>query len=168
MSKYHIKADGSIGICHARSGKCPYTTHIIADSIEQAQMEADVLAYQNIKIERKQNQAITGGVYLDDLLDSDTADEIRASLNNKPSVDEISNIIRGQLKQKIGEQGYGADFLMNDSDTKTDDKKDLESLSTDELAGMLRGEMDDLNINLKRDIPELNKSLDINNYKQKG
>ncbi len=168
MSKYHIRTDGSIGVCRAKEGKCPYTTHIIADSIEQAQMEADVLAYQNIKIERKQNKAITGGIYLDDLLDSDTADEIRASLNNKLSVDEISNIIRGQLKQKIGEQGYGADFLMNDSDTKTDDKKDLESLSTDELAGLLRGEMDDLNINLKRDIPELNKSLDINNYKQKG
>ena len=79
MTKCHIRTDGSIGVCRAKEGKCPYTTHIMADSIEQAQMEADVLAYQNIKIERKQN----GGMYLDDMLDSDTAD-----------------IIRGQLKQK--------------------------------------------------------------------
>ena len=192
MTKYHIRTDGSIGVCRAKEGKCPYTTHIIADSIEQAQMEADVLAYQNIKIERKQN----GGMYLDDMLDSDTAD-----------------IIREQLKQKIGEQGYGADFLANgadflannttparesvarqgysldalledtpisdknidelgnhnnvESDTKTDKKDDLESLSTDELASLLRGEMNDLDISLKQDIPELNKSLDINNYRPK-
>lgn len=131
-------------------------------------MEADVLAYQNIKIERKQN----GGMYLDDMLDSDTAD-----------------IIREQLKQKIGEQGYGADFLANnttpvspirdknidelgnhnnvESDTKTDKKDDLESISTDELASLLRGEMNDLDISLKQDMPELNKSLDINNYRPK-
>ena len=185
MTKYHIRTDGSIGVCRAKEGKCPYTTHIMADSIEQAQMEADVLAYQNIKIERKQN----GGMYLDDMLDSDTAD-----------------ITREQLKQKIGEQGYGADFLANnttpvresvarqgysldalledtpvrgknlneleDSDTKeintkADKKDDLESLSTDELAGLLRGEMNDLDISLKQDMPELNKSLDINNYRPK-
>lgn len=79
MTKYHIRTDGSIGVCRAREGKCPYTTHIMADSIEQAQMEADVLAYQNIKIERKQN----GGMYLDDMLDSDTADIIREQLKQK-------------------------------------------------------------------------------------
>lgn len=180
MTKYHIRTDGSIGVCRAKEGKCPYTTHIMADSIEQAQMEADVLAYQNIKIERKQN----GGMYLDDMLDSDTAD-----------------IIREQLKQKIGEQGYGADFLANNttparesvarqgysldalledalvcdknldklehSGNKEPDKDDLESLSTDELASLLRGEMNDLDISLKQDIPELNKSLDINNYRPK-
>lgn len=180
MTKYHIRTDGSIGVCRAKEGKCPYTTHIMADSIEQAQMEADVLAYQNIKIERKQN----GCMYLDDMLDSDTAD-----------------IIREQLKQKIGEQGYGADFLANNttparesvarqgysldalledapvcdknldklehSGNKEPDKDDLESLSTDELASLLRGEMNDLDISLKQDIPELNKSLDINNYRPK-
>lgn len=180
MTKYHIRTDGSIGVCRAKEGKCPYITHIMADSIEQAQMEADVLAYQNIKIERKQN----GGMYLDDMLDSDTAD-----------------IIREQLKQKIGEQGYGAGFLANNttparesvarqgysldalledtlvrdknldelehSGNKESDKDDLESLSTDELASLLRGEMNDLDISLKQDMPELNKSLDINNYRPK-
>lgn len=79
MTKYHIRTDGSIGVCRAKEGKCPYTTHIMADSIEQAQMETDVLAYQNIKIERKQN----GGMYLDDMLDSDTADIIREQLKQK-------------------------------------------------------------------------------------
>lgn len=124
-------------------------------------------------------------MYLDDMLDSDTTD-----------------IIREQLKQKkIGEQGYGFDFLVNnttptresvarqgygldallenkpirdkgldkleDSSDKETDKDDLESLSTDELASLLRGEMNDLDISLKQDIPELNKSLDINNYRPK-
>lgn len=125
-------------------------------------------------------------MYLDDMLDSDIAD-----------------IIREQLKQKIGEQGYGADFLANnttparesvansldafledasargknlneledsntkETDTKTDKKDDLESLSTDELVSLLRGEMNDLDISLKQDMPELNKSLDINNYRPK-
>lgn len=138
-------------------------------------------------------------MYLDDMLDSDTAD-----------------IIREQLKQKIGEQGYGADFLANnttpareavarqgysldalledmstrdktvkvasksstmpnelksssDKETgvKTGNKDDLEPLSTDELASLLRGEMNDLDISLKQDMPELNKSLDINNYRPK-
>lgn len=180
MTKYHIRTDGSIGVCRAKEGKCLYTTHIMADSIEQAQMEADVLAYQNIKIERKQN----GGMYLDDMLDSDIAD-----------------IIREQLKQKIGEQGYGADFLANNttparesvarqgysldalledapvcdknldklehSGNKEPDKDDLGPLSADELASLLRGEMNDLDISLKQDMPELNKSLDINNYRPK-
>lgn len=164
MTKYHIRTDGSIDVCRAKEGKCPYTTHIMADSIEQAQMEADVLAYQNIKIERKQN----GGMYLDGMLDSDTAD-----------------IIREQLKQKIGEQGYSSDALLEntpvrdrsldelghhsnaETDTKTDKKDDLESLGTDELASLLRGEMNDLDISLKQDMPELNKSLDINNYRPK-
>lgn len=54
-----------------------------------------------------------------------------------------------------------------ESDTKTDKKDDLESLSTDELASLLRGEMNDLGISLKQDMPELNKSLDINNYRPK-
>lgn len=79
MTKYHIRTDGSIGVCRAKEGKCPYTTHIMADTVEQAQIEADVLAYQNIKIERKQN----GGMYLDDMLDSDTADIIREQLKQK-------------------------------------------------------------------------------------
>ena len=197
MTKYHIRTDGSIGVCRAKEGKCPYTTHIMADSIEQAQMEADVLAYQNIKIERKQN----GGMYLDDMLDSDIADIIREQLKQK-----IGEQGYGADFLEIGEQGYGADFLANnttparesvarqgysldallegtpvrgknldelddsdtkETDTKTDKKDDLESLSTDELASLLRGEMNDLDISLKQDMPELNKSLDINNYRPK-
>ena len=197
MTKYHIRTDGSIGVCRAKEGKCPYTTHIMADSIEQAQMEADVLAYQNIKIERKQN----GGMYLDDMLDSDTADIIREQLKQKIGEQGYGADIREQLKQKIGEQGYGADLLANNttparesvarqgysldalledtlvrdknldelehSGNKESDKDDLESLSTDELASLLRGEMNDLDISLKQDMPELNKSLDINNYRPK-
>lgn len=47
MSKYHIRTDGSIGICRAKEGKCPYTVHIKADTVEQAQIEADAIAYKN-------------------------------------------------------------------------------------------------------------------------
>ena len=47
MSKYHIRTDGSIGICRAKEGKCPYTVHIKADTVEQAQIEADTIAYKN-------------------------------------------------------------------------------------------------------------------------
>ena len=179
MTKYHIRTDGSIGVCRAKEGKCPYTTHIMADSIEQAQMEADVLAYQNIKIERKQN----GGMYLDDMLDSDTADIIREQLKQKIGEHLANNTT--PARESVARQGYSLDALLEDtpirdknidelgnhnnveSDTKTDKKDDLESLSTDELASLLRGEMNDLDISLKQDMPELNKSLDINNYRPK-
>lgn len=177
MTKYHIRTDGSIGVCRAKEGKCPYTTHIMADSIEQAQMEADVLAYQNIKIERKQN----GGMYLDDMLDSDTADIIREQGYDADFL--ASNTT--PAREQVARQGYSLDALLEDApvcdknldeledsdtkeiNTKTDKKDDLESLSTDELAGLLRGEMNDLDISLKQDMPELNKSLDINNYRPK-
>ena len=89
------------------------------------------------------------------------------------------------VRESVARQGYSLDALLEDtpirdknidelgnhnnveSDTKTDKKDDLESLSTDELASLLRGEMNDLDISLKQDIPELNKSLDINNYRPK-
>lgn len=90
-----------------------------------------------------------------------------------------------EVRAAVASQGYGLDALLEDtpirdknidelgnhnnvgSDTKTDKKDDLESLSTDELASLLRGEMNDLDISLKQDMPELNKSLDINNYRPK-
>lgn len=51
--KYHIRTDGSIGICRAKEGKCPYTTHIEANTVEQAQIEADAVAYNNWNEELK-------------------------------------------------------------------------------------------------------------------
>lgn len=70
MSKYHIKTDGSIGICHAKSGKCPYTTHIMADIIEQAQIEAGAVAYKNQQEELKKKFGDNVPT-MDALLDSD-------------------------------------------------------------------------------------------------
>lgn len=89
------------------------------------------------------------------------------------------------VRESVARQGYSLDALLEDtpirdknidelgnhnnveSDTKTDKKDDFESLSTDELASLLRGEMNDLDISLKQDMQELNKSLDINNYRPK-
>ena len=83
-------------------------------------------------------------------------------------------------RESVARQGYGLDALLEnkpirdkgldrleDSSDKEPDKDDLESLSTDELASLLRGEMNDLDMSLKQDMPELNKSLDINNYRPK-
>lgn len=58
MSKYHIRTDGSIGICRAKEGKCPYTVHIKADTVEQAQIEADAIAYKNQQEELKRSSEI--------------------------------------------------------------------------------------------------------------
>lgn len=117
MSKYHIKADGSIGICHARYGKCPYTTHIMADTIEQAQIEADAVAYKNQQEE---------------------------------------------LKKKFGDNVPTMDALLDSDDAI------VKSLPPEELESRIEKDTDGLETMLKSDIPELNKSLDINNYKQKG
>ena len=149
MTKYHIGKGGIPRICKAVARPCPYggdEAHFT--TIEGAQMAADNLNQQLQSL--NENQAIGF-----------------ATINN------------------IARQGYSLDALLEDtpirdknidelgnhnnveSDTKTDKKDDLESLSTDELVSLLRGEMNDLDISLKQDMPELNKSLDINNYRPK-
>ena len=195
-----LNRNGKITWCTAKfpgHGNCNHVFHKTKDvSDEQFQQEVDNynekmtrLVHSGNVMETRGSLSRNGGMYSDDMLDSDTAD-----------------IIREQLKQKIGEQGYGADFLANnttpvresvarqgysldalledtpirdknidelgnhnnvESDTKTDKKDDLESLSTDELASLLIDEMNDLDRSLKQDMPELNKSLDINNYRPK-
>lgn len=154
MSKYHIKADGSIGICHAKSGKCPYTTHIMADTIEQAQIEADAVAYKNQQEELKKKFGDNVPT-MDALLDSDGVRE--QARTSGVDVDTASKNIRRKILSK----------------TRFDNQEEcdnaiMKSLPPEELESQIKKDTDELEAMLKSDIPELNKSLDINNYKQKG
>ena len=156
MSKYHIKADGSIGICHARSGKCPYTTHIMADTIEQAQIEADAVAYKNQQEELKKKFGDNVPI-MDALLDSDGVSKlVREQL---PSCDNIISNDVDNFRETIRKQLYGTGSI---------DSIIMKSLSSQELESRIEKDTDEFETMLKSDIPELNKSLDINNYKQKG
>lgn len=156
MSKNHIKADGSIGICHARSGKCPYTTHIMADTIEQAQIEADAVAYKNWQEELKQKFGDNVPT-MDAYIDSDGIGKlVREQL---PSCDNIVGNDVDNFRETIRKQLYsngGMNSII------------MKSLPPEELEGRIEKDTDELETMLKSDIPELNKSLDINNYKQKG
>lgn len=107
MSKYHIKADGSIGICNAKSGKCPYTTHIMADTIEQAQIEADAAAYKNQQEELKRKFGDNVPT-MDALLDSDgvgklareqmlSSDELESQI--KKDIDELETMLKSDIPE---------------------------------------------------------------------
>ena len=156
MSKYHIKADGSIGICRAKSGKCPYTTHIEADTVEQAQIEADAIAYNNWKEELIH---IFGDnvTTMDACIDSDGIGKlVREQL---PSCDNIISNKVDNFRETLRKQLYttgGVDGII------------MKSLPPEELESQIKKDTDKLETMLKSDIPELNKKLDINNYKQKG
>ena len=156
MSKYHIKADGSIGICHAKSGKCPYTTHIMADTIEQARIEAGAIAYKNWQEELKQKFGDNVPT-MDACIDSDGIGKlVREQL---PSCDNIISNDVDNFRETIRKQLYstgGVDGII------------MKSLPPEELESQIKKDADELETMLNNDIPELNKSLDINNYKQKG
>lgn len=156
MSKYHIKADGSIGICHAKSGKCPYTTHIEADTIEQAQIEADAIAYKNWQEEIKQKFGDNAPT-MDAYIDSDGVGKlVREQL---PSCDSIINNDVDNFRETLRKQLYstgGVDGII------------MKSLPPEELENRIKKDANELETMLNNDMPELNKSLDINNYKQKG
>lgn len=156
MSKYHIKADGSIGICHAKSGKCPYTAHIEADTIEQAQIEADAIAYKNWQEEIKQKFGDNAPT-MDAYIDSDGVGKlVREQL---PSYDSIINNDVDNFRETLRKQLYstgGVDGII------------MKSLPPEELENRIKKDANELETMLNNDMPELNKSLDINNYKQKG
>lgn len=152
MTKYHIKADGSIGICHAKSGKCPYTTHIEADTIEHAQIEADAIAYKNYQEEIKQkfgDNAPTMNAHID-------GDSIGKLVREQlPSFDDIISNDVDNLRKRLYMTG-GIDGII------------MKSLPPEELENRIKKDTNELETMLNNDMPELNKSLDINNYKQKG
>lgn len=156
MSKYHIRADGSIGICHAKSGRCPYITHITADTIEQAQIEADAVAYKNQQKELKKKFGDNVPT-MNALLDSDGVGKlVREQMSS--SEDVVSNDadnFRETLRKQLYSTG-GVDGII------------MKSLTPEELENQIKKDTNELETMLKSDMPELNKSLDINNYKQKG
>ena len=156
MSKYHIKADGSIGICHAKSGKCPYTTHIAADTIEQAQIEADAIAYKNQQEELKKKFGDNVPT-MDALLDSDGVGKL--AREQMFSSNDIVNNDEDNFREALRKQLYRTGDL---------DSIIMKSLPPEKLENQIKKDTDELETMLKSDIPELNKSLDINNYKQKG
>lgn len=156
MSKYHIRTDESIGVCRAKEGKCPYTTHIMADTIEQAQIEADAVAYKNQQEELKRKFGDNVPT-MDAYIDSDGIGKlVREQL---PSCDNIVSNDVDNFRETIRKQLYsngGMNGII------------MKSLPPEELEGRIEKDTDELETMLKSDIPELNKSLDINNYRQKG
>lgn len=138
------------------SGKCPYTTHIMADTIEQAQIEADAVAYKNQQEELKKKFGDNVPT-MDALLDSDGVSKlVREQL---PSCDNIISNDVDNFRETIRKQLYGTGSI---------DSIIMKSLSSQELESRIEKDTDELETMLKSDIHELNKSLDINNYKQKG
>lgn len=92
---------------------------------------------------------------MDALLDSDgVREQVRSS---GIGVDTASRNIRKNILPK-------SHF---DSQKECDDAI-MKSLPPEELESRIEKDTDELETMLKSDIPELNKSLDINNYKQKG
>lgn len=156
MTKYHIKADGSIGVCHAKSGKCPYTTHIETNTIEQAQIEADAIAHKNWQEEIKQKFGDNTPT-MDAYIDGDGVGKlVREQL---PSCDSIINNDADNFRETLRKQLYstgGVDDII------------MKSLPPEELENRIKKDANELETMLINDMPELNKSLDINNYKQKG
>lgn len=152
MSKYHIRTDGSIGICRAKEGKCPYTVHIKADTVEQAQIEADAIAYKNWQEGIKQKFGDNAPT-MDALLDSDGVRE--QARTSGVDVDTASKNIRRKILSKTH----------FDNQEECDDVI-MKSLPPEELESRIEKDTDELETMLKSDMPELNKSLDINNYKE--
>lgn len=123
-------------------------------SYEQAQIEADAVAYKNQQEELKRKFGDNVPT-MDALLDSDgVREQVRSS---GIDVDIASRNIRRNILPK-------SHF---DSQEECDDAI-VKSLPPEELESRIEKDTDELETMLKSDIPELNKSLDINNYKQKG
>ena len=92
---------------------------------------------------------------MDALLDSDgVREQVRSG---GVDVDTASKNIRRKILSKthFDNQEECGDAIMK-------------SLPPEELESRIEKDTDELETMLKSDIPELNKSLDINNYKQKG
>lgn len=183
MSKYHIKADGSIGVCKAKEGKCPYTVHIEADTVEQAQREVDYIRYKEKYTEQKQRFG-DNATTIDIIMNSDGFDKVARVL---PSADDIINSdvdvrsllrnsstdvdIRTLLRNSVTDVDTASENIRRNILPKSHFENDdvvVESLSSEELVSRIKNDSDELETMLNHDIPELNKSLDINNYKQKG
>jgi hypothetical protein len=76
-----------------------------------------------------------------------------------PSCDNIISNDVDNFRETIRKQLYstgGVDGII------------MKSLPPEELESQIKKDADELETMLNNDIPELNKSLDINNYKQKG
>lgn len=122
----------------------------MADTIEQAQIEADAIAYKNQQEELKKKFGDNAPT-MDALLDSDgVREQVRSS---DIDVDTASRNIR--RKTHFDNQEECDDAIMK-------------SLPPEELESQIKKDTDELETMLKSDIPELNKKLDINNYKQEG
>lgn len=88
-------------------------------------------------------------------------------------------LLYNHKKEQVRSSGIGVDTASRnirrnilpkshfDSQKECDDAI-MKSLPPEELESRIEKDTDELETMLKSDIPELNKSLDINNYKQKG
>lgn len=128
MAKYHIRKDGTPGICHAQEGNCPLggsENHVEAETLEQAQQYFDD---KNESFKRQLD-------YLDEELDGnieDYSDEEQAVLLGMRynSLNETNTIKYDQLPKRLQDKvrkksGYPdtvlkeMDIIVNHADTKT-------------------------------------------------
>lgn len=128
MARYHMKEDGTPGICHAQEGNCPLggsENHVEAETLEQAQQ------YFDDKNENFKKQLD----YLDEELDGNIEDysheEQTVMLGMRyDSLNETNVISYDQLPKKLQEKvskktGYSdtvlkeLDIIVNHADTKT-------------------------------------------------
>ena len=94
---------------------------------------------------------------MDALLDSDGIGKLAREqmLSSDDIVSNDADSFRETLRKQLYNTG-GVDGII------------MKSLPPEELESQIKKDTDKLETMLKSDIPELNKSLDINNYKQKG
>ena len=128
MTRYHMREDGTPGICHAQEGNCPLggsENHVEAETLEQAQQQFDD-KNENFK---KQLD------YLDEELDGNIEDYSHEeqtvllgmrhdSLNetNVISYDQLPKKLQDKVRKKSGYPDTvlkELDIIVNHTDTKT-------------------------------------------------
>src|SRR5574344_889474 len=128
MAKYHIRKDGTPGICHAQEGNCPLggsENHVEAETLEQAQRQFDNKNEDFKKQLDYLNEELDGNI--EDYSDEEQAVLLGMRYN---SLNETNTIKYDQLPKRLQDKvrkksGYPdtvlkeMDIIVNHADTKT-------------------------------------------------
>ena len=119
MSKYHVKKDGTPGICHAQEGNCPLgdsSQHF--SSKEEAQDYADKINEEKAELSSMNTEEVKNRA----LEDNENGDKYRTELYNRLS----NNTERKEFKLKemkgndFNTGNSGASISINDNSKKAD------------------------------------------------